>query len=102
MWNAQAHDSAEKAVVFVSNNQRGKDNAEVHKNLLACTHVRCMVLRARVLLTNKHTHPFSPTHTQQTDTGSSVKQRLRTKQAGREASWPKEVRRVKRVVKSEK
>jgi hypothetical protein len=34
----------------------------------------------------KHTHPFSPTHNQQTDTGSSVKQRLRTTTTSRQIS----------------
>jgi hypothetical protein len=63
-----------------------------------------MVLRACALLT---TNTLTPSvqltiHTQQTDIDSSIRQRLRTKQAGREASWLKEVRKVKRVVKSEK
>ncbi len=31
------------------------------------------------VLCKDNTHPFSPTHIQQTDTGSSVRQRLRTK-----------------------
>ncbi len=34
----------------------------------------------------KHTHPFSPTHTLQTDTGSSVRQRLRTTTTSRQRS----------------
>jgi hypothetical protein len=34
----------------------------------------------------KHTHPFSPTHNQQTDTGISVRQRLRTTTTSRQRS----------------
>jgi hypothetical protein len=37
-------------------------------------------------------NPFSPTHTDKTDTGSSARQRLDTQQ---QASWLKEVRKVK-------
>jgi hypothetical protein len=44
---------------------------------------------------------FSPTHTDRTNTGSSTRQRLsaQQQQAGREASWLKEARKVKRVLK---
>ena len=62
-----------------------------------CVHSRCMwcmVLRVCALLTfvpsqsqvvlGKHSHPFSPTYNQQTDTGSSVRQRLRTTTTNRQ------------------
>jgi hypothetical protein len=66
VWYAQAHDLADRAVGFVSNNhggkgggvdKRGKDNAEALKSLLACTRVRCMVLRPCALLTTNTLTP---------------------------------------------
>ena len=48
-------------------------------------------------LTDSHTVPFSPTHPY-----DHRQQRQHRKQAGREASWLKQVRKVKRVGESEK
>jgi hypothetical protein len=94
VWYTQAHDSVERAVGFVSNNHGEKVCVWAQNSLLACTHVWCMVLRVCALLTfvpshgvlGKHTHPFSPTHNQQTDTGTSVRQRLRTTTTSRQRS----------------
>ena len=47
-------------------------------------------------LTDSHTVPFSPTHPYDHRTTEA------TQRAGREASWLKEVRKVKRVGESEK
>ncbi len=95
--------------------KRGKDKAwelDAHaKNLsrVPCLfRVPCMVLRALCCLpvyppflrSSKQTqNPFSPTHT-----GSSARTEAHTQQqqAGREASWLKEVRKVKGRVKGEK
>ena len=50
-----------------------------------------------VRLTDSHTVPFSPTHPY-----DHRQQRQHREQAGREASWLKQVRKVKRVGESEK
>ncbi len=124
VWYTQAHNSAERAVEFVSNNHGEKGGVKggrregqcLGQGLLACTHVWCMVLRVCALLTfipsqgvlgkHKHTHPFSPTHNQQTDTGSSVRQRLRTtttsRQRSKMAEGSQEGERVGLKVKSER
>jgi hypothetical protein len=46
----------------VGGDKRGKGNAEVPKFLLACTHVRCMVLRACVLLITNTLTPSVQSH----------------------------------------
>ena len=101
--------------------KRGKDKAwelDAHaKNLsrVPCLfRVPCMVLRALCCLpvyppflrSSKQTqNPFSPTHTDKLTRAVPQGQRLthtQQQQAGREASWLKEVRKVKGRVKGEK
>ena len=99
--------------------KRGKDKAwelGAHaKNLSRAQclfRVPCMVLRALCCLpvypplrSSKQTQrPFQSNSHGQTDTGSSARTEAHTQQqqAGREASWLKEVRKVKGRVKGEK
>ena len=99
--------------------KRGKDKAwelGAHaKNLSRAQclfRVPCMVLRALCCLpvypplrSSKQTQrPFQSNSHGQTDTGSSARTEADTQQqqAGREASWLKEVRKVKGRVKGEK
>jgi hypothetical protein len=127
----EPHDKGEDAVGFIGSvittgkvggDKRGKDKAwelDAHaKNLSRAPclfRVPCMVLRALCCLpvyppflrSSKETqNPFSPTHTDKLT--RAVPQAARTEahtqqqQAGREASWLKEVRRVKGRVKGEK
>ena len=96
--------------------KRGKDKArepDAHvKNLSRAPclfRVSCMVLRVLCCLpvypplrSSKQTQkPLQPNSHEQTDTGSSARTEAHAQQqqAGREASWLKEVRKVKRVVK---
>ena len=99
--------------------KRGKDKArepDAHvKNLSRAPclfRVPCMVLRVLCCLpvypplrSSKQTQkPLQPNSHEQTDTGSSARTEAHAQQqqAGREASWLKDVRKVKRVGESEK
>jgi hypothetical protein len=104
----------------VGGDKRGKDKAwelDAHvKNLSRAPclfRVPCMVLRAFCCLpvyppflrSSKQTQkPLQPNSHGQTDTGSFTRTEAHTQQqqAGREASWLKEVRKVKVRVKGEK
>ncbi len=123
----EPHDKGEEAVGLsvitdgkVWGDKRGKDKAwelDAHaKNLSRAQclfRVPCMVLRALCCLpayppflrSSKQTQkPFQPNSHGQTDTGSSARTEAHTQQqqAGREASWLKEVRKMKGRVKGEK
>jgi hypothetical protein len=95
VWYTQAHDSAERTVGFVNNNhgERGGGGIKGGRRTMSrprppCVHSRLVYGAHREYLANTLT--FSPTYNQQTDTGSSVRQRLRTTTTNRQRRLPAE------------
>ncbi len=99
---------------FVSNNhgklggggKREKDKAwELDAHAKNLSRAPCLPVYPPFLRSSKQTQkPLQPSSHRQTDSGSSARTEAHTQQqqAGREASWLKEVRKVKGRVKGEK